>query len=150
MALALHHLGLSALALGRYTDAQDQFDEALAIFTELDNSWGVAICLLYLGHVALGNGERDAAARYFTQALEASNDQSDRPGAARALAGLASLAVSEGDLVRAARLFRRAETLAEASGIRMNPATRARYERDTELVRGLLDSEPPATLMNHG
>jgi tetratricopeptide (TPR) repeat protein len=150
MALTLHHLGLSALALGRYADARDQFDEALAIFTDLDNSWGIAICLLYLGHVALDSGEHDTAARYFTQALHSSNDQADRPGAARALAGLASLAVSEGDLVRAARLFRRAETLAEASGIRMNPATRARYERDTELVRGLVGSEPTTTLMNHG
>ncbi|HEX6518869.1 MAG TPA: tetratricopeptide repeat protein, partial [Streptosporangiaceae bacterium] len=139
MALALHHLGLSALALGRYTDAHDQFDEALAIFTELDNSWGVAICLLYLGHVALASGQHTAAG-YFTQALQASDAQADRPGAARALAGLASLAVSEGNLVRAARLFRRAETLAEASGIRMNPATRARYERDTELIRGVLGS----------
>jgi predicted ATPase len=145
MALALHHLGLSALALGRYTDAHDQFDEALAIFAELDNSWGVAICLLYLGHVALGSGEHDTAAGYFTQALHASDAQADRPGAARALAGLASLAVSEGNLVRAAQLFRQAETLAEASGIRMNPATRARYERDTELVRGVLGSEPTAT-----
>jgi predicted ATPase len=150
MALALHHLGLSALALGRYADAHDRFDEALAIFTELDNSWGVAICLLHLGHVALGGGEHDTAARYFTQALQASEAQADRPGAARALAGLASLAVSEGNLVRAARLFRRAETLAEASGIRMNPATRARYERDTELIRGVLDGGPTATLMNHG
>ncbi|MBV9449225.1 MAG: tetratricopeptide repeat protein [Streptosporangiaceae bacterium] len=130
MALALHHLGLSALALGRYTDAHDHFHEALAIFTELDNSWGVAICLLYLGHVALGGGEHDTAGKYFTQALRASDDQADRPGAARALAGLASLAVADGNLVRAARLFRRAEKLAETSGIRMNPATRARYERD--------------------
>ena len=150
MALALHHLGLSALALGRHTDAHDRFEEALAIFTELDNSWGVAICLLYLGHVALGSGENDTAAGYFTQALHASEDQSDAPGAARALAGLASLAVSEGNLVQAARLFRRAETLAEASGIRMNPATRARYERDTELVRGVLGTGPTATLTNHG
>jgi predicted ATPase/transcriptional regulator with XRE-family HTH domain len=148
MALALHHLGLSALALGRYADARAQFDEALAIFTELDNSWGVAICLLHLGHVALGSGEHATAAGYFTQALHASDAQADRPGAARALAGLASLAVSEGNLVRAAELFRQAEALAEASGIRMNPATRARYERDTELVRGVLGSEPAAT--NHG
>ena len=150
IALGLHHLGLSALALGRYSDARDQFDEALPIFTELDNSWGIAICLLHLGHVALGRGEHGTAAGYFTRALHASYAQADRPGAARALAGLASLAVSEGDLVRAAGLFRRAETLAEASGIRMNPATRARYERDSELVRGLLDSVPTATLTNHG
>lgn len=150
MALALHHLGLCALALGRYTDAQDQFFEALAIFTELDNSWGVAICLLYLGHVALGTSEHNAAAGYFTQALQASEAQADPPGAARALAGLASLAVAEGNLVRAARLFRRAETLAEASGIRMNPATRARYERDTELVRGVLGTGPTETLTNQG
>lgn len=148
MALALHHLGLSALALGRYTDAQERFEEALAIFTELDNSWGVAICLLYLGHVALGGGEHDTAAGYFTQALHASHAQADRPGAARALAGLASLAVSEGNLVLAARLFRRAETLAEASGIRMNPATRARYERDTELVRGVLNSTSTVVAQN--
>jgi predicted ATPase/transcriptional regulator with XRE-family HTH domain len=147
MALALHHLGLSALALGRCTDARGVFDEALAIFTELDNSWGVAICLLYLGHVALDSGEHDTAEANFAQALHASYAQADRPGAARALAGLASLAVSEGNLVRAAQLFRRAETLAEASGIRMNPATRARYERDTELVRSMLGSGPPATLM---
>jgi predicted ATPase len=138
LALALHHLGMSALALGRYADARDQFDQALAIFTELDNGWGVAICLLHLGHVALGSGEHDTAAAYFTQALHASDAQADRPGAARALAGLASLAVSEGNLVQAAQLFGRAEALAEASGIRMNPATRARYERDTELVRAVL------------
>jgi predicted ATPase/transcriptional regulator with XRE-family HTH domain len=150
MALVLHHLGLNALALGRFTDAHDRFDEALEIFTELDNSWGVAICLLYKGHVALGSGEHDTAAEFFTRALHASYAQADRPGAARALAGLASLAVSEGNLVRAARLFRRAETLAAASGIRMNPATRARYQRDTELVRAVLGSESEATLTNHG
>lgn len=140
-ALALHHLGLTALALGRYRPAREEFGEALAIFTELDNSWGIAICLLHLGHAALGSGQSRAAAEYFAKALEASHAQEDRAGSARALAGLASLAVADGDLVRAARLFGRAETLAEASGICMNPVTRARYERDTEVVRGLLDRE---------
>jgi predicted ATPase/transcriptional regulator with XRE-family HTH domain len=143
-ALALHHQGLAALALGRYPLAQDRFTEAMAVFTELANGWGVAVSLDHLGHVALATGEHRRAEEYFARSLQTSYVEDNPHGVARSLAGLASVAVAERDMVLAARLFAGAETLAEASGIRMDPIARSVYRRDAAAVRDRMDTEPVA------
>jgi predicted ATPase/transcriptional regulator with XRE-family HTH domain len=143
-ALALHHQGLSALALGRHDLAQDRFSEAMAVFTELSNGWGVAVSLYNLGHVALATGDHRRAEEYFARSLRSSYAEDNTDGVARALAGLASLAVAERDMVLAARLFGGAETLAEASGIRMDPVARSVYLRDADAVRDRMDAEAVA------
>lgn len=142
--LALHHQGLAALALGRYELARDRFTEAMAVFTELSNGWGVSVSLYNLGHTALATGDHRRAGEYFARSLRSSYAEDNTHGVARALAGLASLAVAERDMVFAARLFGGAETLAEASGIRMDPFARSVYRRDADAVRDRMDAEPVA------
>jgi predicted ATPase/transcriptional regulator with XRE-family HTH domain len=141
MALSLHHDGLAAHALGEHGQARERFVESMRLYTELANGWGVAISHANLGNVALSTEDIEPAAAHFAQSLRTSYAEHYRDGVARALAGLASVAVRRGDPVRAASLFGGAQALAEASGIRMDPAALAIHRRDTDIVRSQLAEE---------
>jgi predicted ATPase/DNA-binding SARP family transcriptional activator len=126
-----------ALALRRAGDLvidydQDEmrryYDESLALYRDLDDTWGTSNVLTNLGWVAAHSGEADEARRLGEEALVLRRSIGDRKGTADTLWLLGTLAILEG-LVEESTLL-----LGESLDIRASMG-----DRITDIAAGPLD-----------
>ena len=116
--------GLVAAAGGDVAGALGPHEEALALFREVSDDWGVKICLTNLGLLYLNIGDLACSSESLRENLKLSYDTDDKLPMQYSLLGLASLSALGGDSLHAARLWGAAEAMREAAGISLPPLAR--------------------------
>ena len=136
---ALNTLGRVANAMGRWSDAQAAFDEALRLYTGLGAYAGIAHSLDNLGLVASRSGDPESGARRHLQALEINVEKGDPLSIAFSLEGLAlSLAMRDhGD--DAARLLGAAHSQRMGLGLPLPDGERRYVDAASALARESAD-----------
>jgi len=103
---ALHLLlGISQSILGRPSQAEGSFQEALRIFQPAGDREGESAALSSLGVVYGQRGELDKAEEHFEKALEIHRDIGNRLGEAQDLGNLSNVYADRGDLDKAVEQF---------------------------------------------
>jgi predicted ATPase/class 3 adenylate cyclase len=110
----LHTAGKASLFMGRFAEAQEFLEQALAGARETGDPQRVAKVLDELGAVAMGRGDLVTARHHAEEALLLAKDQGDRRTLVSANCTLAQLYRMEGDLDTAEPLYAQALALARA------------------------------------
>lgn len=79
-ALMLNQLGIIDDNVGRYSDSRKKYLEALQLYTQTNNTKGMATENIRLGVVEMRQGNYDKATYYFLQALDISEHSSNTQG----------------------------------------------------------------------
>ncbi len=116
VANALEMLAEVATETGDYSAAPALYEQALAIFKELEDWAGVAVVLKMLGWGAMRTGDYEQAQSRFEQALVACRQSGDLHQIISALAGLGELAIRRGQYDRAGDLLRESLESSRRSG----------------------------------
>lgn len=107
-AAALHHLGAARTKQGDYQVGFSYYEQALALWRELNAPAGEALTLGHLGLLHLLRNEWPAAGTLLQQALVLYRQVGDRPGEGATLDRLGEFHRRSGDQTRALALFQRA------------------------------------------
>jgi tetratricopeptide (TPR) repeat protein len=91
---------------GLYADAQEYYQQSLAISEELGDQRGIASTAHQLGVLAQAQGRPTEARRWYERSLEIEENLGNKAGIAASLTQLADLTYAEGDQIEAERLFR--------------------------------------------
>lgn len=129
IAMALGHIGNTALLAGDQTRAEAALREGLALARELEDRWTIQFLVEISGFVALEQGDAVVARERFIEVLDLERDLRGRGrGDVQAcVEGLAGVALLSGLPDRAARLLGAAEGLREQrEQLGFNPLARAR------------------------
>jgi len=94
--LALHNLGRTHLRLGRFDDANDELQRALALVRQADDHGAEADTVQSIGLIHLERGQWDAAFDSFQRALALARAAGDRSLEARALGSLGEVTQYQG------------------------------------------------------
>jgi predicted ATPase/DNA-binding CsgD family transcriptional regulator/Tfp pilus assembly protein PilF len=100
----LRTLGQAALRAGRFGDAADLIDEAIATAEAAGNDWEAGLALAAKAAVAVRQGKLKSAQRAYEAALEVLSDN-NRWGVAQVLYGMGTVARARGDADMAVRHF---------------------------------------------
>jgi hypothetical protein len=112
--------GLDALLIrGAWDETVALHEEALALFREMDDRWGMGLCLTNLGLIVAAMGHHTRATRLLRELMNRSQELVDKFGSQYSFFGLACVADSKGDTARAARLWGVSEAIREAAGFRL-------------------------------
>jgi predicted ATPase/class 3 adenylate cyclase len=107
---AVSGLGDLALQAGDLDTAKQAAEQAVALFRDLDDPFGVAVNLTQLADIALAQGDRDAARRLAEESARIRRERLGSLHLGRALASIADVSAAEGDYERARELFEEAIT----------------------------------------
>jgi predicted ATPase/transcriptional regulator with XRE-family HTH domain len=110
-ATALKEAGNLALRQGEYGQAGELYEQALALFRDLNDKEGMANSLTNLGIVADRQGEYKRAAALFEQAVVLARERGDTQQIAKTLNNLAAAWRRQGDYARQAVLYEEALAL---------------------------------------
>lgn len=110
-AAVLRGAGILTADLGDYQGAKRRFEEAVAIYRQLQDRQGIADCLNALGYVATDLGNSDEAEAYLHEALALYEEVRDEHGMGVALHNLGMLAADLGRDAEAEELYRRSLAL---------------------------------------
>lgn len=80
-------------------------EEALDIFKELGNEWGIGFAEEELGRICLGLQEYDQAYQYYEASLRRAKETNDKEGCINGLLALGGLDLVKGDLAESAQHF---------------------------------------------
>jgi predicted ATPase/DNA-binding SARP family transcriptional activator len=156
-ARALNGAGVLAHHQGDYRLAASQFEEALAIYRQLGDRWGIASVLDGLGTVAQELGDYAAAHAYHAESMAIQRELQDRRAIAVSSSHLGNLALKLGDHAAARARFEESlairQELGDRRGIALSlsdlafvakeqgryPEARAWYEQSLALYHGLGD-----------
>lgn len=116
-------------------------EEALRIYRELENTWGIARALHQLGYLAYKARDYPRAAALSSEALEMFWTHGNLTEAASPLEDLADVAGATGHGEVAARLYGVAEALRERLGVPMWPSYRPEYEQEVAVARATLPED---------
>ena len=105
---ALAGVGDLAFAEGDLDAAKQANEEALAIFRDLDEPFGIAANLTQLADLALLQGDRESARRYAEESAAIRRERLGSLYLGRALASLANISVAEADYDQAQELLEEA------------------------------------------
>ena len=108
---------------GDYDAADDLHSRAQSIYTQRQDSEGVAIVLANRGETALRKGDYDAASRFWEESLEAYRTAGDQVGVAQTVSRLGYIAYRQADFPRAIRIGKEALTLNRNMGHRSGVST---------------------------
>ncbi len=100
----LRTLGQAALRAGRFGDAADLIDQAIATAEAAGNDWEAGLSLAAKAAVAVRQGKLKSAQRAYEAALEVLSDN-NRWGVAQVLYGMGTVARARGDADMAVRHF---------------------------------------------
>jgi predicted ATPase/DNA-binding CsgD family transcriptional regulator len=100
----LRTLGQAALRAGRFGDAADLIDEAIATAEAAGNDWEAGLALAAKAAVAVRQGKLKSAQRAYEAALKVLSDN-NRWGVAQVLYGMGTVARARGDADMAVRHF---------------------------------------------
>ena len=116
--------GLDALLLrGDWDDAVTFHEEALALYREMGDKWGINLCLVNLGLMAAAVGHHVRAKVLLRELMHLSEEVDDKFTNMYSFFGFACVADSEGRTTRAARLWGISEAIREAAGLQLPPST---------------------------
>jgi DNA-binding CsgD family transcriptional regulator len=130
--------------------AEAQCREALAIYRELGNLWGIARALNHLSYLHYKAGRYPEAVAKAAEALPLFADNGNLTEGSQCIENLADIAGVTGHSELAARLYGMADGLQERMGAPMWPTYRAEYEQEVDRVRVLLDAETMETAWQAG
>jgi predicted ATPase/DNA-binding SARP family transcriptional activator/DNA-binding CsgD family transcriptional regulator len=127
---------LDALLLrGDWDESVALHDEALMLFREIEDRWGLGLCLTNLGLIVAALGQHARATRLLRELMHRSLEIGDKFGSQYSFFGLACVADSEGRRARAARLWGMSEAIREAAGFRLPQAALSVMEYENRLTR---------------
>jgi predicted ATPase/class 3 adenylate cyclase len=122
-ALALHELGaLAGLAEGDAAREAALTEASLAVWRELDDSWGTARTLNNLGYEAYLQGDLDRAVSLLDEGVTLAREAGDRSVLAYIVDSRGVVAEAQGELERATDLYQEALALSQQVG---NPLVEA-------------------------
>jgi predicted ATPase/DNA-binding NarL/FixJ family response regulator len=113
---ALRIAGYFLLYLGEFDAANDRLEEALAVWTEVNDSAGIARVLQTLGTVAEYRGDDETASAHYASALAMLREAGDFRGIGIMLENLADVAYRRNDFAAASQLADEALLNIRASG----------------------------------
>ena len=99
--------------LGQIDKAESMFREALGIFREIGNIYGITAVSSNLGDVFLSRGNLASAEQALSDALPGYKEMGDKDGIALMLNDLGEVARRRGDLDKALTMFEQAEIVAQ-------------------------------------
>ena len=105
IATILTNLGTIYGDLGRLQDAQSYFEQALQIYTQLQNQVGVSYTLGNLGQLFLYLGDSQQALQYLERSLAIKQTLADTRGQANTLLNIGSAYKNLGDFQKALTLY---------------------------------------------
>ncbi len=154
IAATLNNLGEISKAQGQYLQATALYEESLDLLRDLSEKRGTAMVLVNLGNIAHNQGNYRLAAAYYEESLTLLQLLGSNPLIAQALAGLAGVVVSQKQRPEsgqvAARLLGATDALLKTSGVVLEPADRADYDRKIEHTRAQLDEGAFAMAWDEG
>lgn len=115
-AFALVSMGQANFELGNIELAQSHVAEAMAVFREDGNTFGLGIALAYAAELARTQGDLAAARKHFKESIGYRWEHGDRYGLVASLRGLGQIEVLLGRHEEAARLFGATDGLRESIG----------------------------------
>jgi non-specific serine/threonine protein kinase len=127
--MILNNLGDVIAALGEPASAQDHYENALAIWRQRQDTWGIGIALLNLGNVALQEGAASSAGELFGEGLATCAAVGDQAAIADYFDAIGRLAAACHEWQPAAQLLSAATSLYHTVGIKQFPGHRAEHER---------------------
>jgi predicted ATPase/DNA-binding winged helix-turn-helix (wHTH) protein len=129
-------LGALATAQGDYDAADGFLRKSLALYTELNDDWGIAASLNALAVATRDGGNFAEAETYFAQSLAYWRRLPDRRSTARCLHNLANAAKMRGDFARSAEALKEATSIFEEVGDASGAAWSVNQLGDLELAQG--------------
>ena len=114
----LHNTGLVYREMGRYTEALNALDEALAIDTRLKSRWAVAYDLRNKALTYLKMGQPDKSVPLFEKAVDAAKSIGNRVNEAKALLGLGEALFATKQNSKAEKVYTDALSLARSMALR--------------------------------
>jgi DNA-binding CsgD family transcriptional regulator/tetratricopeptide (TPR) repeat protein len=105
LGFACYGLTSAYLNLGRYTEAQENAEEALRLFGAIGNHWISAYCHVELGNVYQAMGRYAEAERHYRAGLRIKRDYRDPEGIAVTAQHLGEIALLQGEHVAARQLY---------------------------------------------
>ena len=126
------------------------YEESLALFRQLGDTWGIGLLLNNLARVERDQQDWQRAAALCAESLALFRELGDRHGVAWILSNLAVIAQRRGAWEWAARLHGAAEALREAVGsaaLSLSPSERANYEAAVAATRAELGDDAFAAAM---
>jgi tetratricopeptide (TPR) repeat protein len=121
------------------------YEQALAIFRELDDRWGIAGTLADLGNLAREQKNCSAALPLYRESLKIFQELGHKRGIARLLECCACSASVEQQAERSLRLAGAAAALRKSIGAPLTPAEQAKLEAILEPARQALANTASAT-----
>jgi predicted ATPase/DNA-binding NarL/FixJ family response regulator len=131
-------LGMADYGHGDLARAEDNLEEALALYHLYPDPFGTALTLGYLGLVACDLGNHTGAAARFAASLPMWQQMGNRENQAEWLAGVATLAAARAEPEQAARLFGTAEALRDTLGHAFTLPERAAFARGADAAGAAL------------
>ena len=116
-------LGQAYWRQGKYSNARAQLEEALRLWTALQDHHGIAQTIAGLANVTYYQGDYDAAEPLYTKALELARQSGNVPSIARALNNCALVASSRHRWEESLALFEESLQLRHATGDRRGEGT---------------------------
>lgn len=104
-ALSFAELGEIARERGEFALAVERFEEALALFRDIDDPYGEASVIKHLGNVAYKRGDIPGAEERYEESLAVFRDLNDSHGEAMILTNLGAVAHGRGDLQTAREFY---------------------------------------------
>jgi predicted ATPase/DNA-binding SARP family transcriptional activator/DNA-binding CsgD family transcriptional regulator len=111
-------LGWAAWQREEHGQAQQLFEESLALSREMSDTWWIANSLSNLALVPHSLGDSERATELYEESMDLFREQGDKQGLAQCLINLAMLVCSQGDLGRAAQLTEEGVALFRELGAR--------------------------------
>jgi DNA-binding NtrC family response regulator/tetratricopeptide (TPR) repeat protein len=140
-ATSLFNTGWTLAAMGRWTEATENFYRAMALCEEHGFSDPLAATRMALGELSLKRSENDAAAHMFRAVIEAERQNRRLGGVYReALANLGWTHFRNGDLAQAEEVLAEAARRCEQAGDRCVLAIVCCRRAELALARGWLDA----------
>lgn len=133
-------LGALATPQGDYEAADTFLKQSLALYSELNDHWGIAASLNALAVAARDRGSIDEAERYFEQSLAYWRRLPDLRSTARCLHNLANAAKMRGDFGRAMKALDEATSIFEEVGDATGAAWSVNQLGDLELEKGRIEA----------
>jgi predicted ATPase/DNA-binding winged helix-turn-helix (wHTH) protein len=133
-------LGALATSQGDYEAADAFLKLSLALYSELDEHWGIAASFNALAVATRDRGNFDEAERYFEKSLAYWRRLGDRLSTARCLHNLANAAKMRGDFERAITALAEATSIFEEVGDASGAAWSVNQSGDLELEQGRIEA----------
>jgi len=148
---ALKPLGEVAHSQGRPDRATELLEQALALYREVGDTWGVVATLQYLGTLASDTGALDQAVSRYKACLVGDWSGGELPATAAALGGIACAAADWGQTTIAVRLASAAQVTLEPAGFAVIwPTNRNAVDRCLDVARSQLGAEAYAAAWADG